>query len=259
MGENIVIILVHFVNSSLQAVCVFLCLVGRESYFSERASSRLTRRRARRSCMTMRRRSTTLSSQHCRGGPTNIRLVGCVWHSRRWEFCGCLEIQEDTHVCTWTHTHTHTYIRRLMHSRAHAHMHARIHTCACTHMHTSTHTHAQNTQRFAHMHIHTHTHTHTHVLVCMQAYACNRPAYPSVFNRISTEIGWQYGCTGIFLKILSKSFQKVQKSWHEQMRVGCQQTWSLSAGGVIVCQHLHILSHFRGWNVQPVLIGQKSF
>ena len=39
-----------------------------------------------------------------------------------------------------------------------------------------------------------------------------RPAYLSVCDRISTEIGWQYGCTLAFLKIRTQSFQKVWKS-----------------------------------------------
>ena len=29
----------------------------------------------------------------------------------------------------------------------------------------------------------------------------NKPAYPSVFDRICTEIGQQYGCTCVFFKI----------------------------------------------------------
>ena len=35
----------------------------------------------------------------------------------------------------------------------------------------------------------------------------SRPAYPSVFNQICTEIGLQYRCTGEFLKIRTQSFQ----------------------------------------------------
>ena len=38
------------------------------------------------------------------------------------------------------------------------------------------------------------------------------PVYPSVFARISVEIGRQYGSTSVFLKIRTKSFQKVWKS-----------------------------------------------
>ena len=54
----------------------------------------------------------------------------------------------------------------------------------------------------------------------------SRPAYLSVFvfDRISTEISWQYRCTDGFLKIRTNSFQKVRKSPYEQMRVCCQQT-----------------------------------
>ena len=35
---------------------------------------------------------------------------------------------------------------------------------------------------------------------CIPEHLC-RPAYPSIFDRISTEIGQQYDCTGVFLKI----------------------------------------------------------
>ena len=62
----------------------------------------------------------------------------------------------------------------------------------------------------------------------------SRPAYPSVFDRISTEISPQYGCTGVFLKIRTEGFQKVWKLWREQMQVRCQRSRLLSIGGVIV-------------------------
>ena len=39
-----------------------------------------------------------------------------------------------------------------------------------------------------------------------------RPAYPSVSDHISTEIGRRYGCEPIFLKIWTQGFHKVQKS-----------------------------------------------
>ena len=86
-----------------------------------------------------------------------------------------------------------------------------------------------------------------------------RPAYPSVFDCIRREIGWQYGCMPIFLKIWTESFQKVWKTWREQMRVRCQQSRSLGVDGVIVHWHLNISSHFRGWSIQPILTGEKSF
>ena len=38
--------------------------------------------------------------------------------------------------------------------------------------------------------------------------SCTRPAYPSVFDRISTEIGRQYGCTTVFLKIWTQEFSR---------------------------------------------------
>ena len=50
-----------------------------------------------------------------------------------------------------------------------------------------------------------------------------RPAYPSVFDRISMEIGRQNGYTGVFLKIRTKS-EKERKSRQEEMQVHCQQS-----------------------------------
>ena len=44
-----------------------------------------------------------------------------------------------------------------------------------------------------------------------------RPAYPSVVDRISTEIGRQYGSLPVFLRMHTQSFQKVQKSRDERM------------------------------------------
>ena len=61
---------------------------------------------------------------------------------------------------------------------------------------------------------------HVNVDICHHV---SRPAYPSVFDRISTEIGRQYGCTPIFLKIRTQSFRKARKLQHERMRVCCQQ------------------------------------
>ena len=49
-----------------------------------------------------------------------------------------------------------------------------------------------------------------------------RPAYLSIFDCICTEIRRQYGCVHVFLKIRTKSFQKVWKSRHEQMQVRFQ-------------------------------------
>ena len=46
--------------------------------------------------------------------------------------------------------------------------------------------------------------------VDMFVYIC-RPAYPSIFARISTEISHQCGCMPIFLKIRTQNFQKVWK------------------------------------------------
>ena len=60
-----------------------------------------------------------------------------------------------------------------------------------------------------------------------------------------------------FLKIRTKSFQKVRTSRHEQMWVRCQPSLSLSVVVVIVRWHLYISSHFQGWSIWPVLIGQK--
>ena len=59
----------------------------------------------------------------------------------------------------------------------------------------------------------------------------------------------------VYFSKYGQSFQIVWKSRREQMWVHCQQTRSLSVGGVVVFWHLHILSNFWGWNV---LIGQES-
>ena len=56
-----------------------------------------------------------------------------------------------------------------------------------------------------------------------------------------------------------KEFPKIRKSRRERMRVCCQWSQSLSVDGVIVHWHLHISSHFRGWSIRLILIGQKSF
>ena len=62
-------------------------------------------------------------------------------------------------------------------------------------------------------------------MVCGSVYPACRPAYPSVFDCISTETGRQYGCTPVFLKIQTQSFKKVCKSWREQMQVRCQRIY----------------------------------
>ena len=80
----------------------------------------------------------------------------------------------------------------------------------------------------------------------------SRPAYPSVFDRICTEIGQQYGCMPVFLKIRTQSFQK---SRHEQMRVCCQQSQCRALMGSY--WHSHISSHFWGWSIRLVLISQS--
>ena len=86
-----------------------------------------------------------------------------------------------------------------------------------------------------------------------------RPAYLSVFDSICMVIGQQYGCTCVFLKLQTKSLQNVWKSWREWIQVCCQRSQLLSIVGVIVRWHLHNSSHFQGWSIWQVLIGQKYF
>ena len=54
----------------------------------------------------------------------------------------------------------------------------------------------------------------------------NTDCRPCLPIHICREIGWEYGCTPVFLKIWTQSFQKVRKSWCERMWVRCQ--WSRS-------------------------------
>ena len=50
------------------------------------------------------------------------------------------------------------------------------------------------------------------VCVCVCERERERAAFPSIFDHICTEIGRRYGYMRTFLKIWTKSFQKVQKS-----------------------------------------------
>ena len=50
-----------------------------------------------------------------------------------------------------------------------------------------------------------------------------RPAYPSVFAYISTEISQQFGCMPVFLKIQTQSFQKVRTLWRERCEFGVRE------------------------------------
>ena len=64
----------------------------------------------------------------------------------------------------------------------------------------------RNPEQHTHTHIHVHSFTRTHI--CTHAHMHIRPACPSVFAHISTEIGWQYRSMPVFLKIQIQSFQK---------------------------------------------------
>ena len=89
-----------------------------------------------------------------------------------------------------------------------------------------------------------------------------RPAYPSVFDLISTEIGWQYGCTPIFLKIRTQSFQKVWKSRRERMPVHCQRSrsksvdWELSFVDICIFQAISGLKYTSGPDWSKVCYNQ---
>ena len=85
-----------------------------------------------------------------------------------------------------------------------------------------------------------------------------RPAYPSVFARISMEIGRQYESTPIFLKIRTQSFQRVRNHNVKDASLLPAKLIVVRWWGVIVLWHLHISSYFRGWSIWPVLIGPKS-
>ena len=85
-----------------------------------------------------------------------------------------------------------------------------------------------------------------------------RPAYPSIFDRIRTEIGWQYGCMPVFRKIQTKSTEIamwINASSLLEKSVGSYNYRLLTfAYGVRITW-----SHFRGWTIWSVLTNQNIF